>query len=61
MLIANSKSIVELVTKRRLPSIAFKEIAEDGGLGRRQKALHRFVLFGRRSFHTAKGRCGSLS
>jgi putative tryptophan/tyrosine transport system substrate-binding protein len=32
MLIANSKPIVELVTKRRLPSIAFKEIAEGGGL-----------------------------
>jgi putative ABC transport system substrate-binding protein len=32
MLIANSKAIVELVTKRRLPSIAFKEIAEAGGL-----------------------------
>jgi hypothetical protein len=32
MLIANSKSIVELMTKRRLPSIAFKEIAEGGGL-----------------------------
>jgi ABC-type uncharacterized transport system substrate-binding protein len=32
MLIANSKSIVELATKRRLPSIAFKEIAEGGGL-----------------------------
>jgi uncharacterized membrane protein len=23
--------------------------------------LHRFVLFGRRSFHTAKERCGSLT
>jgi putative tryptophan/tyrosine transport system substrate-binding protein len=32
MLIANSKAIVELATKRRLPSIAFKEIAEGGGL-----------------------------
>jgi ABC-type uncharacterized transport system substrate-binding protein len=32
MLIANSKTIVELATKRRLPSIAFKEIAEGGGL-----------------------------
>jgi putative tryptophan/tyrosine transport system substrate-binding protein len=32
MLIANSKAIVELVTKRRLPSIGFKEIAEGGGL-----------------------------
>jgi putative ABC transport system substrate-binding protein len=32
MLIANSKAIVELLTKRRLPSIAFKEIAQGGGL-----------------------------
>jgi putative ABC transport system substrate-binding protein len=32
MLIVNSKAIVELVTKRRLPAIGFKEIAEGGGL-----------------------------
>ena len=32
MLIANSKAIVDLVTKRRLFSIGFKEIAEGGGL-----------------------------
>jgi putative tryptophan/tyrosine transport system substrate-binding protein len=32
MLIANSKAIVELATKRRLPSIGFKEVAEGGGL-----------------------------
>jgi ABC-type uncharacterized transport system substrate-binding protein len=32
MLIANSKAIVDLVTERRLPSIAFKEIANGGGL-----------------------------
>ncbi|MFZ2136848.1 MAG: ABC transporter substrate-binding protein [Xanthobacteraceae bacterium] len=32
MLIANSEAIVDFLTKRRLPSIAFKEIAEGGGL-----------------------------
>lgn len=32
MLIANSKAIIELVTKRRIPSIGFKEMAESGGL-----------------------------
>jgi putative tryptophan/tyrosine transport system substrate-binding protein len=32
MLIANSKAVVGLVTERRLPSIAFKEIADGGGL-----------------------------
>jgi putative ABC transport system substrate-binding protein len=32
MLIANSKAIGDLVTERRLPSIAFKEIAHGGGL-----------------------------
>jgi ABC-type uncharacterized transport system substrate-binding protein len=32
MLIANSKRLLNLVTKRRLPSVAFKEIAEGGGL-----------------------------
>jgi putative ABC transport system substrate-binding protein len=32
MLIANSKAVVDFLTKRRLPSIAFKEIAQDGGL-----------------------------
>jgi putative ABC transport system substrate-binding protein len=32
MLIANSKAVVGLVTERRLPSIAFKEITDGGGL-----------------------------
>ena len=32
MLIANSKAVVSLVTQRRLPSIAFKEITDGGGL-----------------------------
>jgi len=32
MLIANSKAVVSLVTERRLPSIAFKEITDGGGL-----------------------------
>jgi ABC-type uncharacterized transport system substrate-binding protein len=32
MLIANAKAIVDFLAKRRLPSIAFKEIAQGGGL-----------------------------
>jgi len=32
MLIANAKAIVDFLTKRRLPSIAFKEVAQSGGL-----------------------------
>jgi putative ABC transport system substrate-binding protein len=32
MLIANAKAIVDFLTMRRLPSIAFKEIAQSGGL-----------------------------
>ena len=32
MLIANSNAIADLMTERRLPSIAFKEIASGGGL-----------------------------
>jgi putative ABC transport system substrate-binding protein len=32
MLIANSKTIVDLLTRHQLPSIAFKEIAQGGGL-----------------------------
>jgi putative tryptophan/tyrosine transport system substrate-binding protein len=32
MLIANSKGIADFLIKRQLPSVAFKEIAQDGGL-----------------------------
>jgi len=46
MLIANAKAIVDFLTKRLLPSIAFKEIAEGGGLMAYGEILQRFSTEG---------------
>jgi len=46
MLIANAKAIVDFLTKRLLPWIAFKEIAEGGGLMAYGEILQRFSTEG---------------
>jgi len=46
MLIANAKAIVDFLTKRLLPWIAFKEIAEGGGLIAYGEILQRFSTEG---------------
>ena len=46
MLIANAKAIVDFLTKRLLPSIAIKEIAEGGGLMAYGEILQRFSTEG---------------
>jgi len=58
MLIASANAIVDFLTKRRLPSIAFKEIAQGGGLMAYgvdfAKSFYRAVFFVDKILHGAK-------